>query len=171
MKRTLYALLALVMVNLHAEEWDSPSISKLPNTAVKRSKNWNTSLYLGNEMGIIPGLGVLTRDKGMNVEFDFRVGGIPHELYGIEASCSKLFTYKYHDNRNYYMGLGAGAMAGTFELSVMGSSAERVYIAVPTAKVFVGSSSENYFLDVGFDGFTTFLTGLPVPVVRVGVTF
>ncbi len=126
MKKTLYILLALVMVNLHGKEWDSPSISKLPNTTLKPSKNWNTSLYAGNEMGIIPALGVLTRDKGMNVEFDFRAGAIPMNVYGIEASCSKLFTYKYHDNRNYYMGLGAGAMAGSYKLSVMGSSGNRV---------------------------------------------
>jgi hypothetical protein len=69
------------------------------------------------------------------------------------------------------MGLGAGAMAGSYTLSVMGSSRNRVYIAAPTAKVFVGSSSENYFLDVGFDAFTTVVTGLPVPAVRVGITF
>ncbi len=170
MKKYLYTLLALLMVNLHAEKSDSRSVPTLPNTSIKPLKNWNTSLYAGNEIGIIPALGVLTRDKGMNVEFDFRAGAIPMDVYGIEASCSKLFTYKYHDNRNYYMGLGAGAMAGSYKLSVMGSSAGRVYIAAPTAKVFVGSSSENYFLDVGFDAFTTVVTEIPVPVVRVGIT-
>ena len=156
----------MLMVNLSAAEFGSTLIPTLPNTDIQPLKDWNTSFYVGNEF-IMPVVGVLTRDKGMNVEFDFRAGVFPADvgLYGVGVSCSKLFAHQYQDKgvlSNRYMGLGPGLTA----VFVPPGFA----FPVPKFKVFFGTSTSNYFLDVGVETILLpFVFGFPIPTIRFGI--
>jgi hypothetical protein len=184
MKKYLYTLLALLMVNLHAEELSSIPTGPLSDEfgvplnsdgekvarALLRKPSLNMDSYFPYVGFGLLGLegGVAYRNFDYKIELDVRVNNYILVSVG-KISFSKLvmFGSKQKKEPRKYLGIGSGVGLGAF---FAGNGYKYMGLFFP--RIFYGVETSYGFCDFGVDLMTSSLDWpLPIPDLRWGFRF